>query len=122
MKQVTGSCFTSLCGDRQTEPPPAEMQRGGFFCRTDSTCLTDFCAIVLVVWERLCNFDLRSKVGCISEIKTKKAFFVLYFARFALPLHDDETGKDFSTIRLDSHHAPTAWCIDAGAAGQAVGG
>ena len=42
---------------------------------------------VLVVWERLCNFDLRSKVGCISEIKTKKGFFVLYFARFALPLH-----------------------------------
>ena len=38
-----------------TEPPPAEMQRGGFFCRTDPT-LTDFCAIVLVVWERLCNF------------------------------------------------------------------
>ena len=81
-----------------------------------------FLRYCLVVWERLCNFDLRSKVGCISEIKTKKAFFVLYFARFALPLHDDETGKDFSTIRLDSHHAPTAWCIDAGAAGQAVGG
>ena len=40
------------------KPPPAEMQRGGFFCRTDSTGLTDFCAIVLVVWERLCNFAL----------------------------------------------------------------
>ena len=69
------------------ELPPAAMQRGGFFCRTDPTDLTDFCAIVLAVWERMLNFDLRSKVGCISEIKTKKPFFILYFARFALPLH-----------------------------------
>ena len=31
----------------------------------------------------LCPLD---KIGCISEIKTKKPFFILYFARFALPL------------------------------------
>jgi hypothetical protein len=46
-----------------------------------------FLRYCLTVWERLLNFDLRSKVGCISEIKTKKTFFILYFARFALPLH-----------------------------------
>ena len=33
-----------------------ECSTSRFFCRTDPTNLTDFCGIVLVVWERLCTF------------------------------------------------------------------
>ena len=45
-----------------------------FFCRTDPTGLTDFCAIVLVVWERLCNFARRKvSVTGTSLVAREKA-------------------------------------------------
>ena len=39
-----------------------------------------------LVFSYPCPLD---KLGCTSEIKTKKTFFVLYFARFALPLYPE---------------------------------
>ena len=55
------------------------------FARFSARVLSSLFAISLV-FSYPCPLD---KVSCTSEIKTKKTFFVLYFARFALPLYPE---------------------------------